>query len=75
MLRNKSIPLYYQIETIMRKKANLVILRSGFPCRAKSPWQQNLRSVVSLFGKLLASLEQSGLILHQRGKETVPNQG
>jgi len=70
MLRDKAIPLYYQLETILRKK----ILSGDFVPDTPMPSEDALAEEYEVsritVRQALASLEQDGLVLRQRGKGT-----
>ncbi len=70
MLRDKSVPLYYQIETILRRK----ILTGEIPPRAPLPSEDALKDEYSVsritIRQALSLLEQDGLIVRQRGRGT-----
>ena len=70
MLRSKAIPLYYQLETILRKQ-----IQSGdFIPEVPMPSEDALAETYGVsritVRKAMASLEQSGLVVRQRGKGT-----
>jgi GntR family transcriptional regulator len=70
MLRDKAIPLYYQLETVLRKK----ILSGDFVPDTPMPSEDALAVEYKVsritVRQALASLEQDGLVLRQRGKGT-----
>lgn len=70
MLRDKAIPLYYQLETILRRK----ILSGDFKPESPLPSEDMLAEEYQVsritVRQALASLEQDGLVLRQRGKGT-----
>ena len=70
MLKEKAIPLYYQLETILRRR----ILEGDFPMEAPLPSEEALGQEYEVsritVRQALASLEQEGLILRKRGKGT-----
>ena len=70
MLSNKAIPLYYQLETLLRKK-----IESGdFTADAPLPSEDALANEYNVsritVRQAMASLEQDGLIVRKRGKGT-----
>ena len=74
MLRDKAIPLYYQIETILKSK----ILREEFEPGALLPTEsalaQEYRVSRVTVRQALSSLEKDGFIVRQRGKGTFVSQ-
>ena len=70
MLRGKSVPLYYQIETILRRK----ILTGELPPSAPLPSVETLKNEYKVsritIRQALSLLEQEGLIVRRRGKGT-----
>ena len=70
MLKEKAIPLYYQLETILRRR----ILAGDFPLDGPLPSEEALGQEYEVsritVRQALASLEQEGLILRKRGKGT-----
>ena len=70
MLRDKSVPLYYQIETILRRK----ILTGKTPPGAPLPSEEALKNEYKVsritIRRALSLLEQEGLIVRRRGKGT-----
>jgi GntR family transcriptional regulator len=70
MLKNKAIPLYYQLETILRRR----IMSGDFPLDAPLPSEEALGQEYDVsritVRQALASLERDGLILRRRGKGT-----
>ena len=70
MLQDKGIPLYYQLETILRRR-----IQSGeFPLETPLPSEEALGQEYDVsritVRQALASLERDGLILRRRGKGT-----
>ncbi len=70
MLKEKAIPLYYQLETILRRR-----IKSGdFPLDALLPSEEALGQEYDVsritVRQALASLERDGLIVRRRGKGT-----
>ncbi len=70
MLKDKALPLYYQIETILRRK----ILSGEFEPGSYLPSESALRKEFDVsritVRQALSLLEQDGLIIRQRGKGT-----
>ncbi len=70
MLRNNALPLYYQIETILRRK----ILSGEFEPGSNIPSESKLIDEFQVsritIRQALALLEQDGLIVRRRGKGT-----
>ncbi len=70
MRRDKAIPLYYQLETVLRKK----ILSGDCAPETPLPSEDALAQEYSVsritVRQALASLEQDGLVVRQRGKGT-----
>ena len=70
MLRDKAIPLYYQLETILRKK----ISSGDFSPESPLPSEEMLAAEYEVsritVRQALASLEKDGYVLRQRGKGT-----
>jgi GntR family transcriptional regulator len=70
MLRDKAIPLYYQVETILRNK----IVSGEYALDAAMPSEDALAEEYHVsritVRQALSSLEQDGLVLRQRGKGT-----
>lgn len=70
MLRDKAIPLYYQLETVLRNK----ILAGGYGPEAALPSEDALAEEYRVsritVRQALASLAQDGLVLRLRGKGT-----
>ncbi len=70
MLRDRVIPLYYQLETILRNK----ILSGDYTPDAAMPSEDALAEEYRVsritVRQALASLEQDGLVLRRRGKGT-----
>lgn len=70
MLVDKEIPLYYQLETIVRKR----ILSGEFPPDVPLPGEESLGKEYEVsritVRRALAALEQEGLITRKRGKGT-----
>jgi len=70
MLKEKAIPLYYQLETILRRR----ILSGDFPLDTPLPSEEALGQEYDVsritVRQALASLEREGLILRRRGKGT-----
>jgi GntR family transcriptional regulator len=70
MLRDKAIPLYYQLETILRNK----IVSGDYAPEAAMPSEDALAEEYHVsritVRQALSSLEQDGLVLRRRGKGT-----
>lgn len=70
MLRDKAIPLYYQLETILRRR----ILAGDFTLHTPLPSEEALGQEYNVsritVRQALSALELEGLILRQRGKGT-----
>jgi len=70
MLKNEAIPLYYQLETILRKRISSGELARG----DRLPSEEALAKEYSLsritVRQALSSLESDGLIIRKRGKGT-----
>ena len=70
MLRDKAIPLYYQLETILRKK----ITSGDYSPDISLPSEDALAVEYEVsritVRQALSSLEQDGLVIRQRGKGT-----
>ena len=70
MLVDKEIPLYYQLETIIRKR----ILSGEFPPDAPFPSEESIGKEYEVsritVRRALSSLDQEGLIIRKRGKGT-----
>ena len=70
MLRDKAIPLYYQLETILRKK----IVSGDFSPQTAMPSEDALATEYKVsritVRQALSSLEQDGLVIRQRGRGT-----
>lgn len=70
MLRNNAIPLYYQLETLLRRK----IFNGDYPAGAPIPSEDALSEEYSVsritVRQALSALEADGLILRHRGRGT-----
>ena len=70
MLRDKAIPLYYQLETILRKK----IISGDYSPEIPLPSEDALAGEYQVsritVRQALSSLEKDGLVVRQRGKGT-----
>jgi GntR family transcriptional regulator len=75
MLKDKAIPLYYQIETILRRK----ILSGEFQPQAPMPTEDALAQAFDVsritIRQALGLLEKDGLVVRQRGKGTFVSEG
>ena len=69
-MREKSVPLYYQVETILRKK----ILMGEFPVGKPLPSEESLAKAYDVsritIRTALLNLQKEGLIFRKRGKGT-----
>ena len=70
MLKNEAIPLYYQLETILRKRISSGELARGdlLPSEKALAKEYNLSRIT--VRQALSSLESDGLIVRKRGKGT-----
>jgi GntR family transcriptional regulator len=70
MLKEKAIPLYYQLETILRRR----IVQGEFSSQVPIPSEETLCREYDVsritVRQALASLEEEGLIIRRRGKGT-----
>lgn len=75
MLKDKAIPLYYQIETLLRRK----ILSGEFQPHAPMPTEDALAQEFDVsritIRQALGLLEKDGLVVRQRGKGTFVSEG
>jgi len=75
MLKDKAIPLYYQIETILRRK----ILSGELPPLTPIPTEDALAQEFDVsritIRQALGLLEKDGLVIRQRGKGTFVSEG
>lgn len=70
MLRDKAIPLYYQLETVLRKKIFSGDFVPGSPLPSEDALAAEYQVSRITVRQALASLEQDGLVIRQRGKGT-----
>lgn len=70
MLANKAIPLYYQIETILRRKILEGEFESGMLLANEETLAEQYKVSRITLRQALSSLEQDGLIIRKRGKGT-----
>jgi len=74
MLRDKAIPLYYQLETILRRKILVGDFSPDAPMPSEDALAEEYRVSRITVRQALASLEQDGLVVRQRGKGTFVSQ-
>ena len=70
MLRDKAIPLYYQLETILRKKITAGDYSPEIPLPSEDALAEAYEVSRITVRQALSSLEQDGLVIRQRGKGT-----
>jgi GntR family transcriptional regulator len=70
MLRDKAIPLYYQLETILRKKITAGDYSPEVPLPSEDALAVKYEVSRITVRQALSSLEQDGLVIRQRGKGT-----
>ena len=70
MLRDKAIPLYYQLETILRKKISAGDYSPDIPLPSEDALAEEYEVSRITVRQALSSLEQDGLVIRQRGKGT-----
>lgn len=70
MLRDKAIPLYYQLETILRRKILSGDYKPDSPLPSEDMLAEQYQVSRITVRQALSSLEQDGLVLRQRGKGT-----
>ena len=70
MLRDKAIPLYYQLETILRKKITSGDYSPDTPLPSEDALAVEYKVSRITVRQALSSLEQDGLVIRQRGKGT-----
>jgi GntR family transcriptional regulator len=70
MLRDKAIPLYYQLETILRKKITAGDYTPDTPLPSEDALAEEYEVSRITVRQALSSLEQDGLVIRQRGKGT-----
>ena len=70
MLRDKAIPLYYQLETILRNKITSGDYSPDSPLPSEDALAEEYEVSRITVRQALSSLEQDGLVIRQRGKGT-----
>jgi GntR family transcriptional regulator len=70
VLRDKAIPLYYQLETILRKKITAGDFSPDIPLPSEEALAEEYEISRITVRQALSSLEQDGLVIRQRGKGT-----
>ena len=70
MLRDKAIPLYYQLETILRNKITSGDYSPARPLPSEDALAEEYEVSRITVRQALSSLEQDGLVIRQRGKGT-----
>jgi GntR family transcriptional regulator len=70
VLRDKAIPLYYQLETILRKKITSGDYSPKIPLPSEDALAEEYEVSRITVRQALSSLEQDGLVIRQRGKGT-----
>lgn len=70
MLRDKAIPLYYQLETILRKKITSGGYSPDVPLPSEDALAEEYEVSRITVRQALSSLEKDGLVIRQRGKGT-----
>ncbi len=70
MLRDKAIPLYYQLETILRNKITSGDYSPDRPLPSEDALAEEYEVSRITVRQALSSLEQDGLVIRQRGKGT-----
>ena len=70
MLRDKAIPLYYQLETILRNKITSGDYSPDTPLPSEDALAEEYEVSRITVRQALSSLEQDGLVIRQRGKGT-----
>ncbi len=73
--RDQSIPLYYQLETILREKIRSGEYSLGDPFPTEDQLIQSYRLSRITIRKALSALEKDGLINRKRGKGSVVTEG
>lgn len=68
--KDRSIPLYYQLETILREKINSGELRPGDPFPTEDQLGKSYKVSRITVRQALSALEKEGLINRKRGKGT-----
>jgi GntR family transcriptional regulator len=75
MLKDKAIPLYYQIETILRRKILSGELQPLTPIPTEDALAQEFDVSRITIRQALGLLEKDGLVIRQRGKGTFVSEG
>jgi GntR family transcriptional regulator len=75
MLKDKAIPLYYQIETILRRKILSGELQPLNPIPTEDALAQEFDVSRITIRQALGLLEKDGLVIRQRGKGTFVSEG
>ena len=75
MLRKKAIPLYYQLETILRKKISAGDFQPETPLPSEDALAAEYEVSRITVRQALSSLEQDGIVVRQRGKGTFVSKG
>jgi GntR family transcriptional regulator len=70
MLRDKAIPLYYQLETILRNKITSGDYSPDVPLPSEDALAEEYEVSRITVRQALSSLEKDGLVIRQRGKGT-----
>ncbi len=70
MLQENGVPLYYQIETILRQRISSGALKAGMPFSNEEALQKEFGVSRITVRHSLASLEKEGIIARKRGKGT-----
>ena len=70
MLRDKAIPLYYQLETILRKKITAGDFSPDIPLPSEDALAEEYEVSRITVRQALSALERDGLVIRQRGKGT-----
>ncbi|MDP2969637.1 MAG: GntR family transcriptional regulator [Deltaproteobacteria bacterium] len=73
--KNRSIPLYYQVETILREKISSGEYQPGDPFPTEDQLVQSYQVSRVTVRQALASIEKDGLISRKRGKGSVVMKG
>jgi len=73
--KNRSIPLYYQLENILREKINSGEYRPGDPFPTEDQLVQSYKVSRITVRQALGALEKDGLITRRRGKGSFVTEG
>jgi len=73
--KDPSVPLYYQLETILREKIKTGEYRTGDPFPTEDQLVQSYRLSRITVRKALSALEKDGLIERKRGKGSRVTEG